>query len=152
MRIGGVAITPPVEEVLVLPRGDAQLVFRAIAVKSWDEFEKLCPSPEPPKMLVKNKQVPDAEDPGYKSLLNTWYLKRLSYLIIKSLEPSNIEWDTVDIYNPSTWLKVEEEFIAAGITDAEFQKIVQTVLDANSLNEDKLKAAREAFLHGQVRE
>lgn len=152
MKIGGVPITPPVEEVLVLPRGDAQLVFRAVAVRDWDEFHRLCPLPEPPSMLVKDKQVEDREAPGYKSAMAAYERKMSAYLFIKSLAPSNIEWDKVDECDPSTWERAEDDLRAAGLLELEIQKVFDIVTDANCLNERKLKAAREAFQRGQVQE
>jgi len=39
---------------------------------------------------------------------------------------------------------------AGGLCSVEIQRVQQCVIDANALNEEKLKAARESFLRGQV--
>ena len=50
MKIGGVdPKTLPKEEVLVLPRGDQAIVFRAVGVPDYDEFDALCPEPKAPR-------------------------------------------------------------------------------------------------------
>ena len=89
MKIGGVdPRTLPVEEVLVLPRGDQSVVFRASGMKEMDEFKKLCPEPEPPGKLTKDGWVPDEEDEGYKSVLAEYHKRRLAYIVVHSLVPS----------------------------------------------------------------
>ena len=42
--------TLPTEEVLVLPRGDQRLVFRACGVPDMEAFVKLCPGPDARKV------------------------------------------------------------------------------------------------------
>jgi hypothetical protein len=71
-------------------------------------------------------------------------------MCLRSLEPSNIEWETVDIDDPGTWLNWDVELKAAGISDVEGQRIINLVMAANSLDEKKVEEARQAFLLGQV--
>ena len=65
MKIGGIdPTTLPVEVFLVLPRGDQEIVFRARPVPSMDEFEALCPRPDPagqndPRRLGADGRRPD---------------------------------------------------------------------------------------------
>jgi hypothetical protein len=75
--------------------------------------------------------------------------KRFDFLMLRSLEPSNIEWSEVDMEKPNTWAKWKDELIESGISDNEIQRIVGAVMIANSLDEDKIKEARDSFLHGQ---
>lgn len=146
MKVNGVPVTAPPEEILVLPRPDGDLVFRAKALPNWDEFHKLCKEPEPPKIKTKDGVQEDFNDPNYKSAYVGYCSKQNAYLVIKSLEPSNIEWDKVDPTNPNTWSNWLEEMQAAGLTAKEGERIVQLCWDANCLNEAKLEAARKAFL------
>ncbi len=150
MKVGGVTITAPVEEILVLPRGEKHLVFRAKAIPDMDEFEALSPRPEPPGKLTKDGWVPEPDNPDYRTILNNYELRRMSYMFIRSLEPSNIEWETVDINNPKTWNNWETDLKNAGMTAIEINKISNLVLAANCLSEAKLRQAREDFLHGQA--
>ena len=48
MKIGGVEIKGPHEELLILPRPDENIIIRAKAVMDMDVFDKLCPEPKPP--------------------------------------------------------------------------------------------------------
>lgn len=150
MRIGGIdPKTLPTEEILVLPRGDQQLVFRAIGLPNMDEFNKLCPEPQPPGKLTRDGFVPNTDDDNYKSVLASYNKRRTAYMIVKSLEPSQIEWDTVDLSNPSTWAHWDQDLRNGGLSQVEINRIVQLVFEANCLDEDKLKKAREVFQRGQ---
>lgn len=149
MKIGNVEVTRN-EEVLVLPRPTGDLVIKALAVSSMDEFETLCPPPKAPGIRTKEGFKPDTDDETYRSLVSTRDEQRMHYLVIRSLEVSEIEWETVKADNPSTWKEWTNELKAAGVSDIECGRIVTCVLSANSLNEEKLQAAREVFLHGQA--
>jgi len=150
MKIGGVQVSGPSEEILVLPRDPQPLVFRAQAVPNMDTFFALCPEPKAPGILTKDGVVPDEKDAGYLSVLKSHNDQRLAYMVIKTLEPSQIEWDSVRLDNPKTWSGWEKELKSAGLTHIEVQRVIQLVLDANALNEDKLVKAREVFLRGRV--
>lgn len=149
MKIGGVEVTK-CEEVLVLPRLNGRdLVFKATSVPSMQMFEDLCPRPKPAMKLTKGgKREPHLTD-SYTKELEEWSKRRYAFICIKSLEPSEIEWETVNIDKPSTWTKWMEELRDAGLSDTEINRVQTLVLDANALNEEKLKRARESFLLGQ---
>jgi hypothetical protein len=149
MKIGGMSVNGPSEELLVLPRGEQVIVFRAKSI-NLDEFDALCPEPKPPGKLTKDGWIPNAEDPNYMQVLATQNEKRIAYLIVKSLEPSDIEWDTVQVDNPRTWTNYLQDFKNAGLTTIEINRIIQCVMQANSLDESKLEQARKVFLHGQA--
>jgi hypothetical protein len=149
MRIGGVKIEGPAEEILVLPRGEQMLVIRARAV-NLDEFDVLCPEPKPPGKLTKDGWIPDTDNESYRQVINSHNEKRIAYLVVKSLAPSEIEWDTVEVENPRTWTNYVQDFKAAGLTTIEVNRVVQCVMRANSLDEDKLEQARKVFLLGQA--
>ena len=151
MKIGGIdPSTMPTEVFLVLPRGEKEIVFRARGVQDYKEFNKLCSEPTAPK-ITKPKEgwVDNVDEPGYKDMMKTYGLKRLAWLIITSLEPSEIEWETVDPAKTSTWLGWEDEMRDSGFSQVECNRIQALVLEANCLDEDKLDQARENFLVGQ---
>ena len=148
MKIGGVSVTK-CEELLVLPRGDGNdIPFRAVAVTVNDEFEKLVPMPVPPMVITKNGKQPDLTDDTYKAALASRDVKRFAFLCLKSLEPSNIEWETVDLEKPNTWSGWSQELKDAGLSDTEVNRVIGTVMIANSLDEDKIDEARKTFLLG----
>ncbi len=149
MKIGGIdPKTLPCEEILVLPRGDDQIVFRATGLKDMEDFEKLCPVPEPPKKLTKEGAIADTKDKGYQDALNGYLRRRMAYMLINSLQPSDIEWDTVQVENPSTWLNWEDDLKNAGLSKVECSRVMSLVMAANSLDEAKLEKARLSFQRG----
>lgn len=151
MKVGGVAVTK-CEEILVLPRISGDLVFKAVAVASMDPFNDVCPKPTPPMRLKKGGVREPHMSEDFLKQVENWGERRYAYICVKSLEPSNIEWDNVDIKNPQTWTGWDKELQEAGLSDVELQRVQALVLDANSLNEAKLKEARESFLRGQGEE
>lgn len=154
MKINGKEITKANEELLVIPRGNGEnIVFRAKAVLDMSDFYKICPIPKAPEvMLPGGRKKVDIEDKGYLQELNNYGNMRHSYLIIKSLEPSNIEWDQVKISEPGTWHLYEDELKKAGFNYVEQQLIINCVFTANALNETKLEEARESFLASLLEE
>jgi hypothetical protein len=149
MKIGGVPVTK-CEEVLVLPRPNGgDLVFKAIAVTDMEPFEALCPKPTAPVRLTKDGKEPNVNSPNYMSQVEEWANRRHCFIIIHSLKPSDIEWDTVEDDKPSTWSNWLSDLENAGLCGVECQRVQQCVIDANALNEAKLREARDAFLRGQ---
>lgn len=152
MKIGGIEIKGPNEVLLVLPRTDGDIVIKARAVLDMAEFEELCPEPKPPGKQTKSGFEPDLKDAGYKQQMANHQTRQLGFLVVKSLEPSEIEWDLVDVANPTTWDKWQEDFQNAGLSTIEANRIMQVVMEANSLDESKLESARQVFLRGQRQE
>lgn len=150
MKIGGVPVTK-CEGLLVLPRPDGDLVFRAQAVSINEELDKKVPPPIPPTLVKKGKSVPDTNDADYLRLVKLRDEQRFALMVLRSLEPSDIEWDTVDIDKPSTWINWQEDLKddGNGLSDVEINRVVGVVMEANSLDEEKIDAARKAFLLGQ---
>lgn len=150
MKIAGVdPKSLSTEIILVLPRGEQNLVFRAKGLPNMDEFTALCPTPKPPGKLTKDGWVANVNDPTYQQILGEWAKKRLGYMVVKSLTPSEIEWDTVKEGDPRTWSNWEKDLSAAMLTQVESNRVLALVLEANALDDDKLAKAREVFLAGQ---
>lgn len=150
MRIGGVVVTK-CEELIVLPRGGPgkDIPIKAKAVSIAEEFDRLVPLPIPPMLQTKDGNRPDYADKEYKKACKRRDEQRFAFMFLKSLEPSKIEWETVDMEKPNTWLGWEQELKDSGISEMEVNRIINAVMAANSLDEAKIKEAREAFLRGQ---
>lgn len=149
MKVNGVEVKGPAEEVLVLPRPTSDdLRFIARSVLETDEFEQMVPAPKPKAMLMAGGWKKNLDDPVYLKSMVEFGELRFAWLVIKSLEPSNIEWDIVRLDKPSTWLKWTDEMKAGGMSQTEINRVINCVASANSLNEQKLEAARESFLQG----
>ena len=149
MKIAGVdpkTLSP--EYTLVLPRGEEMIVFKARGLVDFEEFHKFVPEPVPPKKMTREGLVADTNNANYTHDLDIYTKRRLAYMVVKSLEPSGIEWETVDINDPGTWTNWEQDFRNAGFTQIEMGRVTGLVLEANCLDETKLKQAREVFLRG----
>lgn len=152
MRIGGVEVKGPNKEILVLPRMDEDIVIRAQAVTNMDEFEALVPEPKPPGVRTKDGWRPNKKDETYQQQVLHRGEQRFAYIVVKSLEPSEIEWEAVKMDDPGSWITWEDELRKAGLAEIELNRITLCVMQANSLDDSKLEAAREVFLHGQEEE
>jgi len=153
MKINGIdPKTLSSEVVLVLPRGEENLVFRAIGLSDMDVFTAQCPVPQPPGKMTREGVIPMTDDPGYQQILNQWSRKRLGYMVYYSLKPSNIEWDSVKENDPRTWTNWEKDLREGGLSEVEVSRVLSLVMEANALDEAKLKKARDTFLLGQVPE
>jgi len=140
------------EDVLVLPRGESTIVIKIRAFPDLEYFNEVCPAPKPPGALTKKGWVPNLKDDTYKERLKQHGLQRVGYMVVKSLEPTNIEWERVDLDNPKTWAEWEKELTDSGFTQIECNLIIGMVMEVNNLNEFKLDEARESFLQGQAQE
>lgn len=151
MKIGGIDPKTLCNEcLLVLPRSEQNLVFRARGLKDMDAFNAQCPQPKPPGKMTRDGYVPLDNDPTYQQILGEWAKKRLGFIIINSLEPSQIEWDTVSLSDPRTWTNWEKDLREGGLSEVECSRVLALVMEANALDEAKLQKARETFLLGQV--
>ena len=149
MKINGQELKGICVETLVLPRQEDDIVIRAQAISDFDEFDKLCPEPKAPGKLTKDGWEPNLKDDTYRSVLDIYHENRIAYLVVHSLEINETEWDTVDINNPKTWTNYTEDFKKAGLSAIEIGRVVQVVMQANALDEEKLEKARANFLLGQ---
>lgn len=148
MKIGGVELHP-CEEVLVLPRLTGNVVIRAKAVTDMTAFDALCPAPVAPGIRTKDGFKPNLKDENYMALADHYAAQRMAFTVLLSLEPSNIEWETVKLEDPSTWKNWVKELKDNGMSDVECNRVIMCVMQANSLDEEKLRMAREVFLLGQ---
>jgi hypothetical protein len=150
MKIAGQEIVGPLEDVLVLPRpGGKDVVFKAKAVMDLAEFTKLCPLPQAPfaykRINGEMQKIPNINDKVFQAQLMEWSTKRASWLTLKALEPSQIEWETVDMSNPDTWTGYEKE-LRKYFADMEVFRIIGLASTVNGFNDMVMAEARERFL------
>lgn len=153
MKISGVELKGPCEEVLVLPRLHGEdIVIKAQAVMDMDAFDAIYPMPKAPGVRKKGGFAPNTNDKTYLQQVSQRDEIRFAYMVIKSLEPSEIEWSGIDMDKPDTWLGWTDELKEAGVSATEVNRIIACVMQANCLDEAKLKEARELFLRGPALE
>ncbi len=148
MKIKGKKIEGPNREIVAIPRGmDDDLIFMVNAVMDMSSFEKMCPVPEPPLRKINGVDVPNLKDTAFLKLLDKHAEKRMAWMVITSLEGTEgLEWDVIDVGDPSTWLLFQDEMKSAGLSQMEINRIVAGVISVNALSESKIDAARERFL------
>jgi len=157
MKIGGKELVKAKSSVVALPRiGDNgepdDIIFQCAPVTDYEEFEQLCPRPEPPVRTFPGNKPPQilVNDPKFLKEIDSWSSKRTAWMIITSLKATEgIEWETVNYGDPETWENWNEELNNSGLTDIETSRILQGVMESNSLSEDRMEEARERFLAGQ---
>ena len=149
MKIKGVHIEGPQERTVVLPRQNGNdLVFKFKAILSMDDFEKICPVPEPKERLLPGGiKSYDIESKEYQERLNTWAMQKTRYMYLKSIAATpDLEWETVDLSNPDTWGNYEEELIQAGLTEAERLVLLRAYSQVQGLDQSKIDDATNSFL------
>jgi len=149
MKIYGRQISGPNVEILVIPRPEGDIVFKAQAVLDYTIFDRMVPKPTPPLIRRRGSrtQQPDRDDKNYLLSIEQYGSSRVSFMVIESLKATpGLEWDLVKYENPDTWGLYEKELQESGFTRSEINMIVGAVMTANSLNEDKLEEARQRFL------
>lgn len=152
MKIAGHDNYQPNEEIVVIPRSEgSDFVFKAKALMDLDEFDTLCPVPEPPAVIGKGGVKDfDFKNQDYLQALMNHAEKRMSYFVIQSLKATTgLTWDKVKYGDPNTWHLYREELKEANFNYLEIQRIEAAVYTANCLNEQKVEAARQNFLQQQ---
>lgn len=154
LRIGGHTVDQPSEEVCVLPRTngpDINIIARAVL--TMEDFDRYCPEPQAPQAWSKDKGNHALTDTSeFKKAMETYSEKRFAFMAVKSLEPSNIEWENVRLDDPNTWANWTQELKDAGLSDVEVNRIIVCVMQANCLDDKKLKEARSLFLGTLVKQ
>lgn len=148
MLVNGKRLSCPSVRYVVFPRLDGDIVFKITAVLNFDDFEKLCPYPEPPWMLKPGGiRSQDVEDADYKKAINEWSANKIYWMILRSISSTeSLEWETVKLSDTETWPNFRNELVSSGLTELEVAKIQKTVFEVNGLDEDKIKEATDRFL------
>lgn len=144
MKTNGKKITGVYEDVLVIPRGSEQLVFKGRAIRDYTTFNALCPSPKPPVVTTATGEQEDPTEAGYLAQMDNWSKQKFGWIIMETLYET--EFETMDPEKPNTWNNWVEETQEAGLSEAEQTAIVNFVLKLNTLTSAALEQARETFL------
>lgn len=154
MKLNGKKIEGPNEEVVVIPRASGNLVFKAQAVLDYDVFDAICPTPKPRESIKPGgERTLMYNEQAYQDAMEDWASKKTHWMILKSLEATNnLEWETVDMDDPDTWVNYQEELKAASLSPMEIARIVNAVTAASGLDQSKIDEATAAFLAGLAEE
>lgn len=152
MKINGRKVEGKNRVVRVFPRYEQEpIVIVAEAITDLSRVNDLLPPPVPP-VVQRAGESPeqDLSDPGYQEQVISHAAKQNAWMVLETLKPSNIEWTTINMEKPKTWLNWRKEFEEAGFSAMEIGLIIGAVNEANALDEEKLEAARQVFLRGQA--
>lgn len=149
MKIQGKKIEGANTAIIPIPRASSEdIILKVQAILDMLPFEKICPPPEPPKRMIPGgKEVVNVRDPGYLAQVDKYAIQRLNWIVLTSLEATeDLEWDTVDMANPTTWNNFRKEMQESGFSNVEINRVVAECINVNALNEAKIEEARERFL------
>lgn len=151
MKIHGKKIKSAYEDYLVIPRRDGDLVFKFKSVENEDDFNKLCPPPVAPLKQVPGMQNPmkNLNDPKYQEELDKWAMYKTLWMFINSiLATDGLEFETVDLSDPTTYANYENEMIESGLHSREIALLMRKSAEVNVLSARKVEEATESFLAG----
>jgi hypothetical protein len=124
------------------------MLFRAQSVFDFTEFEKICPQPKPPVVVMSGVKSENFDHPKYKARIREWATRKGSWTILKSLEATPfLEWELVDPLKPETWHLYAEE-LREILMPNEVAEVESAVMIACALTSDKIEEATQSFLHG----
>jgi hypothetical protein len=148
MKINGKKIHGANTDYVVFPRGEDRIVFKIQALGDMKAFEALVPTPKPgTKMVPGGIQVEDRDDVRFKTETKQYSELRFAYTCLASLSATEgLEWETVKLSDPNTWLKWEQELLDSGFNQNEVNYLQYKIISVNALNQDKLEEARASFL------
>ena len=149
MKILGKVPGAPIPRKVVVERGEEKFVFTCQAVLNYDEFDKLVPVPKPQTFRkpggVATTESPN--DPAFVKRLEEYAMKKTNYLVLKSLEATDgLEWESVNMVDPTTWDNYKDELNNAGFTDGEIGFIINQVANVHTVDEARMKEAIERFI------
>jgi hypothetical protein len=151
MRIGGRTVAGPKTGLLVIPREDGDIVFKFVGVTNDSGFEEICPPPKPPRKHVVKLEttIDDYDDPNYIVKRREWDMAKTEWIFLQSIAPSNIEWDSVKMDDPSTYKNWRDDLKNAGFSINEVNTVYDTFFATNILTDKMLNEARSRFLASQ---
>lgn len=151
MKLFGQTISTPKSDVLVIPRGDKNIVLTLAAVIDYSDFEALCPRPVAPVLTRPGGQkANDVEDETYKKQLQEWAELQTAWMIYKSISATEgLVFETIDPSNPKTWLNITKE-LSTAFRDAEGAAILRKIMEVCGLTQDKIEQATKDFLAGRL--
>lgn len=153
MKIKGQTLTAPKPVPIIIPRAPhgEDVVFMAQPIIEFDEFNSKCKEPEPVRVIkAGGDSYLDYEDKSYLLALDTYAKRKNCWIFLKTISVTpGLEWEVVNMDDPSTWEKFEEELTKAGFTTGEINYLFTEALDVNIMTPEKIEQARERFLSKQ---
>lgn len=147
MKLKGKTLSEVNTDMVIFPRPEGDIVFKIAAIVDDSDFIKICPLPEPPM-----SQKPG--EPAFKNDKHPLYLEKMAnrfvdytyFLWIKGMEATEgLEWETVRLSDPETWKNIETELQSSGFSKQERKRLLNAILEVNSITDDSVERARKRF-------
>lgn len=150
MKVKGKTVEPPKAHFVPIPREEDDIIFECRPVMDYEEFDKICPMPKPPVevKVATGERTEDYNDAEYLRAVDVYGTNKTNWLILQSLEGS-VEWETVDLQDPATWVNFREEMKSVFLT-REVDLIIEGVFHANLPTEERQKEALDRFMSSQA--
>lgn len=145
MKLNGKKIEPRVETIVFPP----DRVFKVKAILDDSKFLEICPTPKPPMVVHRDAEtaVPDYNNKKYIKALDEHSNKRTLWMLIESLSDTpGLEWETVEMTDPTTWESFYTELRESGLTVYEQSKLIQAITNVNIVTDEAIKQATKDFL------
>lgn len=150
MRVRGKTVTAPPPINCDIYRGPEKITFVCNAVLDYKNFDDLVPVPKPPLITKRGGATSrDTSDANFLEKVHRYATLRTAYLVITSISSTpDLEWDTVKLDDPETWLKYEDE-LRSFLSEPEMERLTKAVMEANSPTETRQSEALDRFTPSQ---
>lgn len=135
MKYKGNSVGAPPKVIHTVHREPENIVFVCEAVLDYSEFEKLVPSPQPPLVRPTGKApYYDTKDKKYLKALDERSSLRTKWMLLKTIQNSEVEFETIRMDDPTTWDNFENE-LSTCLTPYEVSQLLGKIYQANIPNE-----------------
>jgi hypothetical protein len=147
MKIHGQKV--PVITPIVVPiiRGE-QTIYLKVKPTDWLHFNAVCPEPTPPSVVrAGGEKGFDFADAKYLENKKKYSDAKNAWAFICALSATeDLQWETVNLNKPETWVLWQKELLESGFLQTEINRITLAVFEVNQLDDDKIEQARKSFL------
>jgi hypothetical protein len=159
MKIGGQTVQGKHRVVVPIIR-ETPHYFVLGPVTDTAEFYEKYPEPTPPMIhnVALDTDEADYSSPKYQTQRLEYTGRFLDWLAIHSIKAGAfgatgveqpVTWDTVDMDDPTTYKNWKQELQDSDHTESEINRLVDGVMEVNSLSAAMVESARNDFLRGR---
>lgn len=152
MKFKGIKLEPPKPVPCVIPVGEVEVVFMVAPIYGAEGFNEVAPRPMPKiKTMADGTQETESGDKSYLDKLTQWIKNSQVWMELKALESSpDLEWEKVNINDPSTYEFFEKELRESGISKSAIEHLRLKIYEVSGMRQDLIEEATERFLAGQA--
>lgn len=167
MKLNGVKLTSINEVVIPIVRSTGNLYFVARAIEDPGEYDRLLKLPPPPTIEEPGKIPQPIITKAYQKIIEGSFELYIAFYVVKSLvkiahiEVSKdedteevkqtkkydpVEWESINFADLQSYTNFRQELLDAGLNVGEITRVINGVMEANSLTESGVEKARDDFL------